>query len=228
MPVENIVRAPNSLELDTSEVRVGDPVRWLTHFAGLESAEPGEQLQTLDRNSRSGCSRCRYTHLSRLLRPETTRYFALAAPRRRVHDHCRGRTNALCRRAEGCWAFALNRATQNSSLCGYLKGFRPQHRSTSNLYCSLQVGSIEGCSEGCVVAESPWIWVAERISGAHGNDDHTWTGRSDPCRRHTVPRAMMSSFSSRHVRNTQVEKVLRRCELGIARQRRAKLTIADE
>jgi hypothetical protein len=42
--VENIVRALTAFEQDTSEVGIGDPARWLTHFAGLESAESGKLM----------------------------------------------------------------------------------------------------------------------------------------------------------------------------------------
>lgn len=42
--VHNIVRALRALELDTREAGLGDPAGWLTHFAGLESAESGQQV----------------------------------------------------------------------------------------------------------------------------------------------------------------------------------------
>ena len=43
--VESIVRALTALEEDTSNMGLRDPARWLTHFAGLESAESGKQME---------------------------------------------------------------------------------------------------------------------------------------------------------------------------------------
>jgi hypothetical protein len=43
--VDNIVRALTALAEDTSDVGVGDPSRWLTHFAGLESPESGKHME---------------------------------------------------------------------------------------------------------------------------------------------------------------------------------------
>jgi len=44
--VENIVRALTAFEEDTSDVGMGDPARWLTHFAGLESEESGKHMES--------------------------------------------------------------------------------------------------------------------------------------------------------------------------------------
>jgi hypothetical protein len=43
--IQNIVRALTAFEEDRSEVGVGDPARWLSHFAGLESAEAGKKME---------------------------------------------------------------------------------------------------------------------------------------------------------------------------------------
>lgn len=43
--VENIVRALTALEEDTGDAGLGDPARWLTHFAGLESTESGKLME---------------------------------------------------------------------------------------------------------------------------------------------------------------------------------------
>ena len=42
--VQNIVRALTAFEQDTGEAGVGNPARWLTHFAGLESPESGKHM----------------------------------------------------------------------------------------------------------------------------------------------------------------------------------------
>ncbi len=42
--VGSIVLALAALERDTTTVGIGDPARWLTHFAGLESAESGKKV----------------------------------------------------------------------------------------------------------------------------------------------------------------------------------------
>src|SRR5688572_21310018 len=42
--VGNIIRALTVFEEDTSDVGVGDPARWLTHFAGLESQASGKKI----------------------------------------------------------------------------------------------------------------------------------------------------------------------------------------
>jgi hypothetical protein len=42
--IRSIVRALTALEKDTTKAGVGDPARWLTHFAGLESVGSGKNM----------------------------------------------------------------------------------------------------------------------------------------------------------------------------------------
>lgn len=43
--IREIVSALAALERDTTRRGIGDPPRWLTHFAGLESAASGKQIE---------------------------------------------------------------------------------------------------------------------------------------------------------------------------------------
>jgi len=43
--IDNIILALRALESDTGDAGVGDPARWLTHFAGLESEESGKYMK---------------------------------------------------------------------------------------------------------------------------------------------------------------------------------------
>lgn len=43
--IQSIVRALTAFEEETREVGLADPARWLTHFAGLESAESGKKME---------------------------------------------------------------------------------------------------------------------------------------------------------------------------------------
>ncbi len=43
--IDNIVKALSALELDTGDTGRGDPARWLSHFAGLESADSGKAME---------------------------------------------------------------------------------------------------------------------------------------------------------------------------------------
>jgi hypothetical protein len=43
--IKNIVQALNAFEQDTGDAGLGDPSRWLSQFAGLESAESGKQIE---------------------------------------------------------------------------------------------------------------------------------------------------------------------------------------
>ena len=43
--VPSIVEALTALERDAGPAGVGDPPRWLTHFAGLESEESGKHIK---------------------------------------------------------------------------------------------------------------------------------------------------------------------------------------
>ena len=43
--VEKIVSALTAIETDTGNTGKGDPARWLTHFAGLESEPSGKSIE---------------------------------------------------------------------------------------------------------------------------------------------------------------------------------------
>ena len=43
--VNSIIKALTALERDTDNTGVGDPARWLTHFAGLESKASGKGIE---------------------------------------------------------------------------------------------------------------------------------------------------------------------------------------
>lgn len=42
--VPSIIQALTALENETTPKGIGDPARWLTHFAGLESIESGKNI----------------------------------------------------------------------------------------------------------------------------------------------------------------------------------------
>jgi hypothetical protein len=43
--IQNIIKALTAFEEETRDVGIADPARWLTHFAGLESAESGKKME---------------------------------------------------------------------------------------------------------------------------------------------------------------------------------------
>jgi hypothetical protein len=66
--VQDIVRALTAFEQDTREVGIGDPARWLTHFAGLESAESGKLMEPWIEILHDGNPVCTATAFRELLR----------------------------------------------------------------------------------------------------------------------------------------------------------------
>jgi hypothetical protein len=43
--IKKIILALTALEEDTGDAGIGDPARWLAHFAGLESKDSGKQIE---------------------------------------------------------------------------------------------------------------------------------------------------------------------------------------